>query len=335
MGEMSSQKGNAFMKALVVRQFGSPPGMAVEARPLPGARDGMSVVSVKTATINQLSGMVRAGQVPAAKPPLVLGNEGAGIVESSRRFAPGTRVVVYGAGQLGITEDGLHQQSIVVEDKRLFALPEALDLDEGAAIAVNYITAYQALTRVADLRAGQTVLVSGATGCLGHALMQTARALGTRPVAIVSSTEKARRAAQAGAQVVIDLSRDPLRDTVLDITNGAGAELAADAVGGAMLGRLAQSVRRRGSVVAIGLAGGLEASVDLVDLVVHEKKLLGYDLHLETDEDVARAWARIAGFVSAGLLRPVIDSTFSLDTFEAGYQRLASRQAVGAIVLRL
>nr|OAI60549.1 hypothetical protein RSP597_23235 [Ralstonia solanacearum] len=71
--------------------------MAVEARPLPSVRDGMSVVSVKTATINQLSGMVRAGQVPAAKPPLVLGNEGAGIVESSRRFAPGTRVVVYGS----------------------------------------------------------------------------------------------------------------------------------------------------------------------------------------------------------------------------------------------
>ncbi len=323
------------MKALVVRQFGSPPGMRVEERPCPSMRDGFTVVRMKTATINQLSSMVRSGQVLGSKPPLVLGNEGAGIVESSRRFAPGTRVVVYGAGQLGIVEDGMHQQWVLAEDKRIFALPEALDLDEGAAIAVNYITAYQALTRVADLREGQTVLVSGATRCLGHALMQTVRALGARPIAIVSSTEKARRAARAGAEVVIDLSQDRLRDAVLAITNGSGAEMVVDAVGGAILGQLAQSVRPRGSVVAIGLAGGTEANVDLVDLIVNEKKLLGYDLHLETDEDVARAWARIAGFVSAGLLRPTIDSTFSLDAFEAGYQRLASRQAVGAIVLRL
>jgi NADPH2:quinone reductase len=99
-----------------------------------------------------------------------LSNDGAGTVEASTTFARGTRVAVYGGAQLGISEDGLQQQWMVVEHKRLIELPQQLDLDEGAALPINYVTAYQALTRVGQLVAGQRVLVSGASGALGHAL---------------------------------------------------------------------------------------------------------------------------------------------------------------------
>lgn len=323
------------MKGLVVRQFGCPPQMVVEERPAPSAKEGFTLVRMKAATINQLSSTVRSGGIEIAKAPLVLGNEGAGIVESSTKFKSGTHVAIYGGGQLGIAEDGLQQEWVLVEDKRIFPLPAALTLNEGAAITVNYITAYQALNRIAGLKKGQNVLISGATGSLGHALMQMTHALGAHPIALVSTATKARRAIEAGAHKVIDLSSENLRDAVFKTTDGEGADLALDSAGGPVLGQLLRSVRPHGTVVAIGFAGGTEASLDLVDLIVHEKRLLGYDLHLEADIDVARVLVEISDLITKGLLRPIIDSTYPIEAFESGYQRLASREAVGSVVLSL
>jgi NADPH:quinone reductase len=179
------------MKAVVTNKFGSPPEMAVEERPKPTFKHGFSLVRMHAATINQLSNTIREGGHSAAKAPLVLGNEGSGVVEESGRFKPGTRVAIYGGGELGITQDGLFQQWVLVEDKRLLELPDTLNYDEGAALTVNYLTAYRALTSAAELQNGQTVLISGATGSVGHALVQVTIAMGGHPIAIVSSTEKA------------------------------------------------------------------------------------------------------------------------------------------------
>ncbi|WP_176079863.1 quinone oxidoreductase family protein [Paraburkholderia tropica] len=323
------------MRALVTRSFGTPPAMIVESRPVPVDQDGETVVRIRAATINQLSNTVRTGQVGVAKAPLVLGNEAAGTVVSSAKFAAGTAVVVYGAGQLGMTEDGLQQEYVRVSDKRVFALPDGLDFDTGSALTVNYITAYRALTRVAQIEAGQTVLIPGATGALGHALMQTAQVFGARPIAVVSTASKAARARQAGAERVIDLSTGDLLAEVARLTGGVGADIALDPVGGEMTGRLLAALRPRAAVVAIGFAGGVTASFDLVDLIVHEKRVVGYDLHLESDRDAELAFAWISRYAAAGKLRPLIDSMFTLANFEAGFQRLTSRQACGAIVLQL
>ena len=309
--------------------------MVVEERPKPSFREGFTLVRMHSATINQLSNTIRSGGHGGAKAPIVLGNEGSGMVEESGRFKPGSRVAIYGAGELGITQDGLYQQGVLVEDKRILELPDMLDWDEGAALTVNYLTAYLALKRIAKLQKGQTVLISGATGSVGHATVQVIKALGGYPIALVSSTEKAHRATQAGAPSVIDLSSQNLADSVLELTDGQGADLALDPVGGPMLGQLLRSVRRRGTVVALGFTGGKEPAFDVFDLIVGEKCLVGYSLHAETDEEVSKALAEIGTLVSNGHLRPIIDSTVPLEGFESGYSRLASRKAIGAIVLRL
>lgn len=112
------------------------------------------------------------------------------------------------------------------------------------------------------------------------------------------------------------------------------ADLAFDPVGGPLLRELIKSVRERGSVVSIGFAGGAEACLDLAEIVVHEKRLLGYDAWLETDEAVSNAFSVIRSFVEKGAVRPVIDSAWALDEFEKAYTRLASRQAMGTILIR-
>ncbi len=322
------------MKALVVTNFDAVPQMQIEERTKPVPREGFTLVKIHAATVNPLSNLVRTGKVDTATAPLILSNDGSGVVESGGTFAPGTRVAIYGGAQLGITEDGLQQQWALVEDKRLFALPENVDLDEGAALPINYVTAYQALTRVGQLQAGQRVLVSGASGAVGHALIQLVAALGATPIAIVSSSEKAERAHRSGARVVIDLATQDLRQGVLEATEGQGADLALDPVGGTLLGSLLGAVCARGTVVSIGFVGGVAASVDLPDLVVQEKRLLGYDAWLETDTDVAAAFGVLFKLAAEDVIRPSIDSAFPLAQYAEAYERLGSRKATGTVLLR-
>lgn len=323
------------MKALVAKKFGEHPEMTIEERQIPSGRPGHSLIRMHAATVNPLSNQIRHGSMPTSSAPLVLSNDGSGTVEQSDTFAIGTKVAIYGAGELGIKQDGLQQQYVLVEDRRVFGLPANADLDIAAAIPINYVTAYQALSRVGRIERGQTVLVGGASGSVGHALMQLASAMGARPIAIVSTAAKAEKVEQNGAESIIDLSAGGFQKAVLERTDGKGADIAFDPVGGDLVGQLIRAVRPRGTVVSIGFAGGKTGSVDIVDLVVHEKRLLGYDAWLETDPDVAAAFAAILNFWSEGLIQPSIDSTFPLQDFASAYERLASRAAVGTILLNL
>ncbi|MEU1301411.1 quinone oxidoreductase family protein [Streptomyces shenzhenensis] len=302
---------------------------------MPSRRDGFALVRMHSATINQLANSLRTGGFGAPPVPLVMGNEGAGTVEESSRFPAGTRVAVYGHGDIGVTVDGLYQQWVRVPEHRLLELPDALTFGEGAALTVNYLTAYLALTQVAHLEKGQTVLVSGATGGVGGAVMQTSRALGTRAIAVVSTPAKARHAARAGAHAVIDLSSQNLNQAVAELTDGRGVDLAMDPVGGPRLGELLRSVRRHGTFVSLGFTGGKQAEIDVVDLIVGEKHVTAYGLHGDSEDNTAKGLEALGRLAAEGQLHPTIDSTFALDDFEQGFARLTSREAVGSIVLEL
>lgn len=324
------------MKTVVTKAFGHPPETVIEDRPKPEPRAGHSLVRMRSATINQLSNFIRTEGIGGTKAPLVLGNEGAGSIEHSDRFAPGTRVGIYGGNRLGIVEDGLFQQWVLVEDRRLFALPETLDWDQGATLSVNYLTAYRALTKAVRTRPGQIVLVAGATGSVGQALVQVAQALDAHPVAVVSSADKARRAREAGMPAVIDLSAEAdLAAKVRDLTGGKGADLAFDPVGGPLLNRLLASLASRGTLVSLGFTGGRHPAFDAYEIIAKEKAIIGYALHAEADEEVAIALEELVKLAAGGALKPVIDSVVELEEVEKGYARLTSRDAVGSIVLRL
>ncbi|MGY0055175.1 quinone oxidoreductase family protein [Streptomyces sp. LZ34] len=304
---------------------------------MPVRKPGQALVRVRAATISPYSDTVRTGAFGPqyATAPLVLSAEGAGVVEEGERFAPGTRVAVYGGGELGTTTDGLFQEWVAVDEDRLLALPDTFDWAEGAALTVNYLTAYLALTDAAQVKPGQTVLVSGATGSVGHASIQTAAALGARPIAIVSTPQKARRAEQAGAWAVIDRSARDLGEAVAELTDGQGADLALDPVGGSLLGELLHALRRHGTLVSLGFVGGMRADLEVMELMGAEKHVTGLSIFSRSTKDIAPALRGIGELAAAGKLRPVIDSRIPLADFEDGYTRLASRQAVGSLVLEL
>ena len=127
----------------------------VEERPVPVLKDGFTLVRMHSAAINQLSNTIRKGEFGALALPLVLGGEASGEVAESGRFKPGTRVAIYGGSELGISQDGLFQQWVLVEDKRILELPITLNWDKGSALTVSYLTAYLALTRTAKVQRGR------------------------------------------------------------------------------------------------------------------------------------------------------------------------------------
>jgi|AGFS01.1.fsa_nt_gi NADPH:quinone reductase and related Zn-dependent oxidoreductases len=323
------------MKAIVTRVTGSTPVMNIESRDIPQKRDGTSLVRIHRASINQLSNTIRTGAFGDTPLPLVLGNEGAGIIEESDIFPRGTRVAVYGGGQLGITEDGMFQEWVVVDNRRIMALPDSITLDEGAALTVNYLTAWHALNRIARVQAGETVLISGSTGSVGHALVQTARVANARVIALVSSDEKARQAREAGAHFVINWQHGNVVEDVMALTEGKRADVAFDPVGGHLFSLLLASLRRRGQLISIGFTGGKEASVNLLDIIGREKSVKGYALHSDTPEQDSEGLEQLMVLAAQGHLRPVIDSIYKPGELEAGYQRLLSRQATGSVILNL
>lgn len=323
------------MKAVVVRKFGPVPEMTVEERPIPEYKEGFTLVRVHAATINPFSNFLRTGALGPAKAPLVLGNEGSGVVEQGRRFKPGTRVAVFGGGTLGVTQDGLFQQWALVDDRRLVALPDSMDFDEGAALTVNYLTAIWSLRRSAKLQPGETVLVAGATGGVGHALMQATEVLGGHPVALVSSPEKALRARALGADSVIDLSSETLVDAVQQLTRGQGAQVAMDPVGGPLLGQMLRALGHRGRLVSIGAVAGNDVQIDLWDVVTQERSIIGFSVNFDSDQHLAFALDELGTLARTGQLKPAIDSIHAIGDLENGYSRLASRKATGSVILRL
>lgn len=322
------------MKAIVTTTFGKPPQTNIEEREKPVIKPGYSIVKIQAATINQLSKFIREGDIPEREANIVLGNEGSGYIEESNSFQKGTRVGIYGGNKLGITEDGLFQEWVLVEDNRLFPLPDALSWDEGATLSVNYLTAYRALTQAVNVKEGQVVLVSGATGSVGNAVIQVGNALGLKTIGIVSTTKKMQRAKEAGASFVIDLSTtQDFKAEILKLTNGKGADYAFDPVGGEVLSQLVTGLSFRGTLVLLGFAGGMKTSLPALDIIANEKKIIGYALHAEHDDDVIKPLKELVQLAATGKIKPIIDSKYSIDKYEDGYKKLASREAIGSIVL--
>src|SRR5499433_3607850 len=183
------------------------------------------LVRIKASAVNPLDGIIRMGGFPIAKkPPLILGEEAAGIIErDGAGFKAGERVIVYGGG-LGVFRDGTWAEVVAVPASSLRRLPDGISFEEGAALTNVGVTAYGAL-RTAELKAGETLVVLGAAGGVGSAGVQIGKSIGARVVAIVSTAGKAVRLQTLGADHVVALSDGPLAEQVQRLTERNGADV--------------------------------------------------------------------------------------------------------------
>lgn len=326
------------MKAVVVRAFAPFDQIGVGDLPDPTPDKGGVVIDVKAAEVNYPDILVIAGQYQI-KPPLPFspGKAAAGIVsalgEGVTNLSVGDRVSVQ-------VEYGAYAQKLRAPAVNVFRMPDGVDFATGAALGLVYQTAHFALVERARMQRGETVLVLGASGGIGVASVQLAKALGASVVmAGVLGAANAEVARNCGADAVIDLGaidlRDGLRDAVRAATGGHGADVVIDPVGGAANAAALRAMAWRGRMVIIGFAAGEIPTIKANYLLVKNIEVSGLqwsDYRDRTPDWVRRVQGEIFDLHVAGKLTPLI-RRLPLEGFKDALALLRDGQAQGKLIL--
>src|SRR6195256_6150667 len=221
--------------------------------PKPAVSDGRALVRITAAGVTPLEHTILSGGYPRAKAPLVLGGEGAGVVEEGggTAFPAGSRVMF--TGPYGVSENGTYSEWLVVRKENLCLIPDNIEDLSAAGVPVAYLTAQMTLS-LAGFAPGKTVLSPAIGGSVGNAVTQLAKAQGAKhAISTTTNHSKAQQARSLGFDEVIDLSVEKLSDGVRRITEGYGADIVIDAMGGEILGRSSRHTFYRGKSDYIGL----------------------------------------------------------------------------------
>jgi NADPH2:quinone reductase len=268
------------------------------------------------------------------KPPLpfVPGSEVGGVVRSAPDGAPvspGDRVAAF-CGLGGFAE------VVAAPEFFCFALPDELDFAQGAALVLNYHTAYFALRTRGRLAEGETVLVQGAAGGVGTATIQVAKGLGAKTIAVVSTDDKERVAREAGADEVVR-SDGPWKDEVKEISGG-GIDVVIDPVGGDRFTDNLRSLREGGRVVVVGFTGGSIPEVRVNRLLLNNTEVVGagWGAGVMSKPDAVREiGAAIADLIANGFVRPLVGARYPLERASEALKLIDGRGATGKVVLEL
>jgi NADPH:quinone reductase len=322
------------MRALILSEFTGPDGLTLDEVPAPsaGGDDGRSaLIEVHAAGVSFADMLITRG-LYQLKPslPFIPGLEVAGVVREAPTgsgFAAGDRVAAFMFG-------GAFAEEVAADPAHMVPIPDSLGFPEAAGFVVNYQTAWLTLVRRARLESGQQVLVHGAGGGLGVAVIQVARALGARVIGVTASPAKAAMAEAAGADVVIDAG-DGWADRVREASDG-GVDIVVDPVGGDRFDDSLRLLRLDGRLVVVGFAGGDIPQVKTNRLLLRNVGVLGAawrEFILAEPGFLAEAAAGLGALIDAGQLTPLIGATYPLKDGAQALRDLADRRAVGKLVI--
>lgn len=329
------------MKAVVVREFAPFESITVGDLPDPVPGKGEVVVDVKAAEVNYPDILVITGQYQIKPPlPFAPGKAAAGIVSAVGADVSGLKVGDRVAVQV---EYGAYAQKLVAPVAHVYPMPPGVSFTKAAALSLVYQTAHFALIERARMREGDVILVLGASGGVGVASVQLAKALGAKTViAGVLGEENAKVATRAGADATVDLGgenlRDGLRDAVRKLTGGHGADVVIDPVGGAANAAALRAMAWRGRMVIIGFAAGEIPTIKANYLLVKNIEVSGLqwsDYRDGAPEWVARVQSEIFALHVAGKIDPYVSRTFPLEGFRDALALLRDGKAQGKLVLEI
>jgi NADPH2:quinone reductase len=303
--------------------------------PKPDVSDGKALVRMTAAGVTPLDHTILSGQHPRAKAPLVLGNEGAGVVEEGGgpEFPAGSRVMF--TGPYGVSEDGAYSEWLAVRKQHLCLIPEGIDDTGAAGIPVAYLTAQMTLS-LADFQAGKTVLAPAIGGSVGNAVTQLARALGAKhAISSTTSHPKAMEAKALGFSEVIDGSRETLTDGVRRITDGNGVDIAIDAIGGNVFSEALATLAPGGSLTTLGYAAGRKTTIDVTDLIWKRTTIKSFTLFAQPPAAWEEAWKAIVRVLQSGGIKPIVARTFPLAEAPDALRYLIENRPFGRVVLTI
>ena len=318
------------MKAIRIHEFGGPEVMQLEDLPDLTAGPGQVVVRVRAIGVNPVDTYVRGG-LHAVKPtlPYTPGTDAAGVVESIgegvTKVAAGDSVYVAG------TITGAYAGQALCNESQVHRLPSHLTFEQGAAVGIPYATAYRALFHRGQARAGEVVLVHGATGGVGTAAVQLARAAGLSVIA-TGGTEKGRsNVVQQGAHHVLDHHATDYMNHILALTGGNGVNVILEMLANVNLARDLGLLAKHGRVVVIGNRGKIE--IDPRAAMTRDLSILGMTVFNTSDEDRASIHAALVAGLENGTLRPVVGKEMPLAEAARAHELVLEPGALGKIVL--
>ena len=342
------------MKAVVFHEHGSLENLRfVTDFPVPEPGPGEVRIRVRAAALNRLDLFVREGwRGLNLEMPHIGGADAAGEVDALgpgvSEWAVGERVAVDPslscgqcafcvAGQqqlcdqfsiLGEHSRGTFAEYVVVPARNLVRLPEGVSFDAAAAAGLVFLTAWHSLITRGGLRAGETVLIVGASGGVNTASIQIARLAGARVLVVGSSAEKLAQAQALGADVLINRSEEDWSKAVFKRTDRRGVDVVVDNVGSDTLFGSIRALRKGGRILIVGATSGPQFDLDIRYLFSKQISLIGSTMAPHAD------YAHVMELVFSGQLQPVIDQTLPLESLAEGQRTLEQGEVFGKIVLR-
>ena len=324
------------MKAIMCNDFDGPQGLVVQdvAAPTVGADEVL--IDVHRASINYIDLLISRGHYqicPAL--PYVVGAEAAGEIISIGSdvtdFKPGDRVATFDL-------TGAFAEQMSAKHWRTIALPDAVSYDAGAATLHNYVTSAYALKVRGRLAAGETLIVHGATGGVGLAALDLGRLWGAKVIAGVGREEKFALAREYGAVEVINYATESIRDRIAALTNGRGADVIFDPIGGDIFDQSVRNLAWEGRILVIGFASGRIAEVGTNRPLISSSSVVGVNTGMWPQQNPAgfRALAaEIMAHIAQGDLTPKISQVLPLEEFLTGMDAIDDRSAQGRVVLKI
>ena len=317
------------MKAIRVHTFGGPEVLRLEDLPDPVPGPGQILVTLEAVGVNPVDVYIHTGGYGQRPLPYTPGSDAAGTVEAVGEgvtgFQPGDRV--YTAG----TITGAYAGKTLCRPAQVQPLPARLSFAQGAAIHVPYYTAYYGLFDRAYAQPGETVLVHGASGGVGLAAVQIARAAGMTVLGTAGSDRGREVVTDAGAQHVLDHSKDGYLDEIKALTGGKGPNVILEMLANVNLNKDLGVVAQDGRVVVIGSRGPVE--IDPRQTMQRNSSILGMSLMNATESDLARLHAALGAGLANGTLNPIIAREFPLADAPQAHKAIMEPGAAGKIVL--
>jgi NADPH2:quinone reductase len=324
------------MKAVLCKAYGPPESLVLEDVSAPEPSEGEVLVDVHASALNFPDVLMIAGKYQSQPPfPFSPGGELAGTVAALGAGVSGFEI---GERVFASTGVGGFAEQVVVRDKALQRIPESMTFAQASGISTTYGTSYYALKQRADLQPGETLLVLGAAGGVGLAAVELGKAMGARVLAAASSTEKLAAAKAAGADELIDYSDGELKDKVKALTEGKGADVIYDPVGGALFDQCMRSINWYGRILVIGFAAGDIPKVPINLILLKSCQLVGVffgSWSARFPQEARENLQQVLDFHSTGKIQAMVGREYPLDQYAQALRCLSERQAIGKVVVNV
>ncbi|MBF8754075.1 NADPH:quinone oxidoreductase family protein [Pseudomonas guariconensis] len=322
------------MKAVLCKTLGPAQNLVLEDVASPVPKKNEILLDVQAAGVNFPDTLIIEGKYQFQPPlPFSPGGEAAGIVaavgEKAGAFTVGDRI-------MALTGWGAFAEQVAVPFYNVLPIPASMDFATAAAFGMTYGTSMHALRQRGQLKAGETLLVLGASGGVGLAAVEIGKAMGARVIAAASSAEKLAVAKAAGADELIDYGQASLKDEIKRLTGGLGVDVVYDPVGGELFEQAVRGLAWNGRLLVVGFASGTIPQLSVNLALLKGAAVLGVfwgAFAQRQPEDNAANFRQLFAWHAEGKLKPLVSQTYTLAEAGVAIEQLAQRKAVGKLVV--